>query len=77
MQILQHGEMQLGDKEREQQLDVLTRDVLNIVAEKCILIETKKPVPLSYLEKVMREVHFAIVTTKSAKQQVFCPSLSF
>jgi ribosome maturation protein SDO1 len=42
-QILQKGELQVGEGERKVQSEELVKDIATIVAEKCINTETQKP----------------------------------
>ena len=67
-EILRKGELQVGEKEREAVLSNLTRDIATIVSEKCINPTTKRPWPVSTIEKVMSDIHFS-VSSKNAKSQ--------
>jgi ribosome maturation protein SDO1 len=73
LEILKKGELQVGEKERSQQLSNLNKDIAVIVAEKCINSETKRPYPVSTIEKVINDLHFSANPNKSAKQQVMHP----
>ena len=68
-EILTRGELQVGDKERGAALTLLIKDIAHIVSEKCINPETKRPWPVSTIEKLMSEIHFSACTTKNAKSQ--------
>lgn len=46
------------------------KDVANIVADKCINPDTKRPYPVSIIEKSMKEAHVSIKQNKNSKQQV-------
>ena len=70
LQILKKGELQVSEKERQVESTNVAKDVANIVAEKCVNPETNRPYPVTLIEKAMRDLHFAVVPTKSAKQQV-------
>lgn len=65
------GEVQVADKERESQLTNQFRDIAMIVVDKTVNPETQRPYTISMVERLMREVHFAVVPHKSSKQQVF------
>ncbi|GBG64972.1 hypothetical protein CBR_g48721 [Chara braunii] len=67
--ILEKGELQISDKEREAKYASQFRDVANIVMEKTINPETQRPYTIGMIERFMREVHFAIDLNHSAKQQ--------
>ena len=60
----------MSEKERQVESTNVAKDVANIVAEKCVNPETNRPYPVTLIEKAMRDLHFAVVPTKSAKQQV-------
>lgn len=67
--ILNHGEIEVGEKERQALFESLFRDVATIVAEKCVNPDTQRPYTLSLIDKALRDAHFAVVLGKSAKQQ--------
>ena len=69
MMILDKGEMEMGELERQSQYEGLFRDIATTVAEKCVNPATRRPYPVSFIEKALHDVHFAVVPTKSAKQQ--------
>jgi ribosome maturation protein SDO1 len=69
-QILAKGEIQVGEKERSNQLETLFREVATIVADKCIDPTTRRPHPVSTIEKAMKEIHYNLNASKTAKQQV-------
>lgn len=68
-EILAKGELQVSEKERHSQLESSFRDIATLVADRCVNPETKRPYPVSIIEKSMREAHFSIRPNKSAKQQ--------
>ena len=41
-----------------------------IVADKCVNTETKRPYPVTMIEKAMKDLHFSVKPNQSAKQQV-------
>ncbi|CAM9464539.1 unnamed protein product [Scytosiphon promiscuus] len=67
--ILEKGEMQVSDKERQVALESVFRDVATIVSEKCVNPASNRPYTVSMIEKAMRDVHFSAHPTRSAKQQ--------
>ncbi|KAF8307220.1 Shwachman-Bodian-diamond syndrome protein [Clavulina sp. PMI_390] len=69
-EILKKGELQVGEKERAQDLDNLWKDIANQVAEKCVDPETQRPYPVGMIEKGMTEAGFSVKIGKSAKSQV-------
>ena len=67
--ILEKGELQVGEKEREVGQESVTRDCVNILVEKTINPETNRPYPHGMIESALKECHFSVDPTKSAKQQ--------
>lgn len=70
MEILNKGEVQVGDKERSHQLEGLKKEVATLVADMCIDPASQKPIPVTMIEKAMAQVHFGAQSNKSAKIQV-------
>lgn len=69
LEILQKGEVQVGSEERGAQLQMFTRKVATIIAEKCVNPRTKTPYPVGMIEQALAELHFSPNLTRSAKQQ--------
>lgn len=67
--ILDKGEMQVSDKERQVALESVFRDVATIVSEKCVNPASNRPYTVSMIEKAMKDVHFSAHPTRSNKQQ--------
>ena len=59
----------MSEKERQHQLESTYRDIATIISEKCINPETKKPYPVSIIEKCMKQVHFSVKPNRNSKQQ--------
>lgn len=70
VQILAKGELQVSEKERHCQLESNYRDIATVVADMCVNPETKRPYPVTIIEKSMKEAHFSVRPNKSTKQQV-------
>ncbi|CAH4037243.1 ribosome maturation protein SBDS [Pieris brassicae] len=68
-EILEKGELQVSDKERHSQIDALFKDIATTVADKCVNPETKRPYPVSIIEKAMKDIHFSVNVNKNGKQQ--------
>lgn len=69
-EILDTGETQVNDKEREAQLSVMTREIASMVSERCLNPSTRTPYPTTVVERAMTEVlHYSVRPDKSAKQQ--------
>ncbi|EME27179.1 transcription factor isoform 2 [Galdieria sulphuraria] len=69
VEILNKGELQVSDKERNTVYESLVHEIATIVANKCIDVETNRPLTVSRAEKEMKNIHFSVVPKKSAKQQ--------
>eukprot|EP00298_Acanthocystis_sp_HF-20_P030185 c9271_g1_i2.p1 GENE.c9271_g1_i2~~c9271_g1_i2.p1 ORF type:complete len:253 (+),score=106.01 c9271_g1_i2:48-806(+) len=69
LEIINKGQLQVAEKERNQQFDSMFKDIATMVSEKCINTESKRPYPVSTIEKAMKDIHFSVVTSRSTKQQ--------
>lgn len=68
--ILSKGTSQISEGERAVQIQNRFKNVATIVSEKCVNPQNMRPYPVSTIETAMRDtIHFAAVTSKSAKQQ--------
>lgn len=47
----------------------LYRDIATIVADKCVNPNSNRPYPFSVIERLMKEIHYAVVPNRTAKQQ--------
>ena len=65
------GELQVSEKERHAQLESMFRDIATTVSDKCVNPDTKRPYPVTFIEKAMKDLHFSVKPTKSTKQQVY------
>ncbi len=62
--------MQVSEKERHVQLESTFKDVATTVANMCVNPDTKRPYPISVIEKALKDAHFSIKQNRSSKQQV-------
>ncbi|KAG0300175.1 hypothetical protein BGZ98_009385 [Dissophora globulifera] len=69
LEILKKGAVQVAEKERTTMLDGMYRDIATTVAEKCVNPETKRPYPVTMIEKAMAELHLSVDLSRSAKSQ--------
>ena len=69
--VLEQGELQVSDRERQAQYEGRFRDVSTIVAEKCVDPRTNRPYTVTTIENALRDAHFAVATARSGKQQVW------
>ena len=70
VQILNKRELQVAGKERESKLSSQFRDIATIVMQKRYNPETQRPYTISMIERLMRDIHFAIDPNSSSKKQV-------
>lgn len=68
-EILAKGELQISEKERHDQHDSMLKEIATNVADRCVNPETKRPYPVSIIEKCMKDIHFSIKPNRNAKQQ--------
>lgn len=69
-QILAKGELQVSEKERQNQQELMFRDIATIVADKCVNPVTNRPYTVTLIESAMRDLHISINLSKNTKQQV-------
>ncbi|KAI9139926.1 SBDS protein C-terminal domain-containing protein [Paraphysoderma sedebokerense] len=69
LEILKKGELQVSEKERSHQLSTMYRDIATIISTKCVNPDTKRPYPVTMIEKSMSEIHFSVNPNKSSKVQ--------
>jgi len=67
--ILAKGDLQVSEKERQAQQDAMFKDIATIISDKCVNPESKRPYPVSMIEKAMKECHIAVKPNKNSKQQ--------
>ncbi|KAM0790599.1 hypothetical protein ACM66B_004464 [Microbotryomycetes sp. NB124-2] len=69
LEILKKGELQVGEKERQAELEDVRREIATEVASRCVDPATKRPHTVGMIEKAMNEVGFSVKPGKSAKVQ--------
>lgn len=69
LEILKKGELQVGGKERQAQASQIKTETLQLVASKCVNPSTKRPYPVTIIEKAVGELGFNFVSNKPAKSQ--------
>lgn len=67
--ILEKGELQVSEKERKRQIQVLYREIISLIVNKTINLETQRPYPITVLENYVEQLHFSVNIHKKAKQQ--------
>ena len=68
-EILDKGELQVSEQERGAQIDGIFRDVASIVTDKTINPENNRPYTISMIQNAMRQIHYSVNVSKSAKSQ--------
>ncbi|CDW78721.1 ribosome maturation protein sbds-like [Stylonychia lemnae] len=69
MEILNKGDLQVSELERDDQLDNLKKEIANIIAQKCVNTTDGKQFPVSIIMKAMNEVNAKINPKQTAKKQ--------
>ncbi|CAM9180238.1 unnamed protein product, partial [Ectocarpus fasciculatus] len=67
-EILEKGDLQVSEKEREAMLESMFRDVASLVCEMTINPENGRQYSLSMIQNAMRQIHYSI-NLRSAKKQ--------
>ena len=68
-EILDKGELQVSEQERNALLDSTFRDIASIVVDKTLHPQTSRPYTISMIQNAMKQIHFSVNTSKSAKSQ--------
>lgn len=76
--ILEKGDLQVSEKERQAATDQSLKEVSQLIASMVVNPETKRPIPPSAIEKALHELHFSLKPNRNAKQQALevIPKLS-
>jgi ribosome maturation protein SDO1 len=69
LEILNKGEIQVSELEREDQLESLRKDIANIIVSKCINSKDGTQFPVSIILKAMNEANCNINPTQNSKKQ--------
>lgn len=68
-EILKKGELQVGEKERGAMAENTFKDIAQIISDKTIDPNSKRPYTTTMIEKALHDLGFSTSTTKSAKSQ--------
>ena len=68
-QILNQGDFQVSEKEREVAYATTFKEIASFISERCINTATKKPISVSLIENSLRAIHYSVQPRKSAKKQ--------
>ena len=67
--ILERGQLQVSDKEREAQLANILADVVKIIVEKCVHPVSKRRFTTENIKLAIKEIHFPLKLDQPAKKQ--------
>ena len=67
--ILNKGELQVSEKEREAALETLLKEIASIVAVKTFNPTTNLPYTVNLIQNAMKEINFSATVSKSSKAQ--------
>lgn len=67
--ILREGEVQISAKEWGAETEKRSKEIAQLVADRCLNPNTRLPYPSSVIEKAIQEVGFAVHPDKAAKAQ--------
>jgi hypothetical protein len=59
-EILEKGQVQVAEKERQHQMDQMTKDIATLVSERCVDPATKRPYAVTTIEKAMKDAHYSV-----------------
>mmetsp|Transcript_26121 Transcript_26121/g.46441 ORF Transcript_26121/g.46441 Transcript_26121/m.46441 type:complete len:327 (-) Transcript_26121:271-1251(-) len=67
--ILENGELQVSELERNSNQDAMLKDIANIISKMTISEATGLPVPSSLIQQAIKDAHYNVKLKKSAKFQ--------
>ncbi|CAJ0949912.1 unnamed protein product, partial [Mesorhabditis belari] len=67
--ILEKGDLQVSDKERQATNENSIKEVAQLIADMVVNPETKRPIPPSTINKALAEIDFSLKPNRSTKQQ--------
>jgi len=68
--ILEKGELDIGDQERDQQKDSMEKEIANLVAERVVHPDSKRPFSVESIKAALKALHFAPKLNEPVKKQV-------
>ncbi|KAM3723332.1 Ribosome maturation protein SBDS [Dirofilaria immitis] len=67
--ILEKGDLQVSEKERQAQSDSSFKEIANLISNMCVNPDTKRPYSSSVIESALHETHLSLKPNRSVKQQ--------
>lgn len=67
--ILDKGDLQITDKEREVQILNMQADIANIINEKCVHPITNRHFTLDSIKAAIKDIHYPVKLDQPAKRQ--------
>lgn len=68
--ILEKGELDIGEEEREQQKDSMEKEIANLIAERVVHPDSKRPFSVESIKAALKSIHFAPKLNEPVKKQV-------
>ncbi|KTW26335.1 SBDS family rRNA metabolism protein [Pneumocystis carinii B80] len=68
-EILNKGEMQVGEKERMYQIENVYKDIVRTIVDKCVNPTTKKAYTTYMIENALKNIGFSVKLNKNVKSQ--------
>jgi len=69
IEILEKGELQVSEKERQNQQEETFKEIATLISDKCVNPEDKRPYPVTMIEKSLKQIHFSVKPNRNTKQQ--------
>jgi ribosome maturation protein SDO1 len=66
--ILEKGDLQVSDKERQAHSETSFKEVATLIADMCVNPDTKRPYSSAVIEKALKDSHFSQKANRSIKQ---------
>jgi len=67
--ILEKGELQVSNLEREDEQSTKFNEIASTIRDKCVHPETRRQYPITFIKKALDDIHFAVKPNKPTKKQ--------
>jgi len=67
---LEKGELDIGEEEREQKKDSMEKEIANLIAERVVHPDSKRPFSVESIKAALKSIHFAPKLNEPVKKQV-------
>ena len=75
-EILEKGELQVTDQERQAMQESMFRDVAAIVADKCMNPENNRAYTVSMIQSAMKQIHYGVNSPRAPSRKLWMLSRS-